>query len=125
MHRDTLHGIAKTRVCKSAVTAGFSADWPPAPLLGSISPLAKRGGDLFNAPVLNQQTLNRSATFSGVGLHSGNRVTMNFLPAPPNPRPPPPRVPPKNKPKSGAAVKIFLKHRPPPTAPRAHTKVPP
>jgi UDP-3-O-[3-hydroxymyristoyl] N-acetylglucosamine deacetylase/3-hydroxyacyl-[acyl-carrier-protein] dehydratase len=84
MHRDTLHGIAKTRVCKSAVTAGFSADWPPAPLLGSISPLAKRGGDLFNAPVLNQQTLNRSATFSGVGLHSGNRVTMNFLPAPPN-----------------------------------------
>src|SRR5215471_6967131 len=40
--------------------------------------------DLFNAPVLQQQTLNRQATFSGVGLHSGNRVTMNFLPAPAN-----------------------------------------
>jgi len=34
--------------------------------------------------VLNQQTLNRPASFSGVGLHSGNRVTMNFLPAPAN-----------------------------------------
>jgi UDP-3-O-[3-hydroxymyristoyl] N-acetylglucosamine deacetylase/3-hydroxyacyl-[acyl-carrier-protein] dehydratase len=34
--------------------------------------------------VLQQQTLNRAATFSGVGLHSGNRVTMTFLPAPPN-----------------------------------------
>ncbi len=49
-----------------------------------ISPLAKRGGGLFNAPVLNQQTLNRSVTYSGIGLHSGNRVTMTFLPAPPN-----------------------------------------
>ncbi len=37
---------------------------------------------LFNRPVLQQQTLNRPATFSGVGLHSGNRVTMTFLPAP-------------------------------------------
>jgi UDP-3-O-[3-hydroxymyristoyl] N-acetylglucosamine deacetylase/3-hydroxyacyl-[acyl-carrier-protein] dehydratase len=34
--------------------------------------------------VLQQQTINRSASFSGVGLHSGNRVTMTFLPAPPN-----------------------------------------
>jgi UDP-3-O-[3-hydroxymyristoyl] N-acetylglucosamine deacetylase/3-hydroxyacyl-[acyl-carrier-protein] dehydratase len=39
---------------------------------------------LFNLWVLNQQTLNRSATFSGIGLHSGNRVNMTFLPAPPN-----------------------------------------
>jgi UDP-3-O-[3-hydroxymyristoyl] N-acetylglucosamine deacetylase/3-hydroxyacyl-[acyl-carrier-protein] dehydratase len=31
-----------------------------------------------------QQTLNRAATYSGVGLHSGNRVTMTFLPAPAN-----------------------------------------
>src|SRR5207249_12018447 len=36
---------------------------------------------LFNSLVLQQQTLNRSAIFSGVGLHSGNRVTMTFLPA--------------------------------------------
>src|SRR5262249_11457324 len=31
-----------------------------------------------------QQTLNRQISYSGVGLHSGNRVEMTFLPAPPN-----------------------------------------
>ena len=31
--------------------------------------------------MLQQQTLSRSAEFSGVGLHSGNRVNMKFLPA--------------------------------------------
>jgi len=49
-----------------------------------LNSLASAAVILFNAPVLNQQTLIRSATFSGIGLHSGNRVTMNFLPAPPN-----------------------------------------
>jgi UDP-3-O-[3-hydroxymyristoyl] N-acetylglucosamine deacetylase/3-hydroxyacyl-[acyl-carrier-protein] dehydratase len=39
---------------------------------------------LFNQPVLNQQTLNRPASFSGIGLHSGNRVNMTILPAPAN-----------------------------------------
>ena len=34
--------------------------------------------------MLQQQTLNRPATYSGVGLHSGNRVTMTLLPAPAN-----------------------------------------
>src|SRR5260221_9204528 len=34
--------------------------------------------------MLQQQTLNGPASFSGVGLHSGNRVNMTFLPAPPN-----------------------------------------
>jgi UDP-3-O-[3-hydroxymyristoyl] N-acetylglucosamine deacetylase/3-hydroxyacyl-[acyl-carrier-protein] dehydratase len=34
--------------------------------------------------VLHQQTLRQAASFSGVGLHSGNRVNMTFLPAPPN-----------------------------------------
>jgi len=34
--------------------------------------------------VVQQQTLNGSASYSGVGLHSGNRVTMTFLPAAPN-----------------------------------------
>ena len=38
----------------------------------------------FNAAVSQQQTLNRPASFSGVGLHSGNRVNMTFLPAPAN-----------------------------------------
>ncbi len=32
--------------------------------------------------MLNQQTLNRPAVFSGIGLHSGNRVNMTILPAP-------------------------------------------
>ncbi len=31
-----------------------------------------------------QQTLSRPSSFSGTGLHSGNRVNMTFLPAPPN-----------------------------------------
>jgi UDP-3-O-[3-hydroxymyristoyl] N-acetylglucosamine deacetylase/3-hydroxyacyl-[acyl-carrier-protein] dehydratase len=38
----------------------------------------------LNARVLQQQTINRPVSFSGVGLHSGNRVTMTFLPAPVN-----------------------------------------
>ncbi|MGA2750807.1 MAG: bifunctional UDP-3-O-[3-hydroxymyristoyl] N-acetylglucosamine deacetylase/3-hydroxyacyl-ACP dehydratase [Verrucomicrobiota bacterium] len=33
--------------------------------------------------VLYQQTLRQSASYSGTGLHSGNRVTMTFLPAAP------------------------------------------
>jgi len=37
-----------------------------------------------NLRVLNQQTLNRSASFSGIGLHSGNRVNMTIHPAPAN-----------------------------------------
>src|SRR5689334_4280515 len=46
--------------------------------------LAKVCGRLFNPCVLQQQTLNRPASYSGVGLHSGNRVTMTLLPAPGN-----------------------------------------
>ncbi|MGA2853305.1 MAG: bifunctional UDP-3-O-[3-hydroxymyristoyl] N-acetylglucosamine deacetylase/3-hydroxyacyl-ACP dehydratase [Verrucomicrobiota bacterium] len=34
--------------------------------------------------MINQQTLNRSASYSGTGLHSGNRVNMTILPAPAN-----------------------------------------
>jgi len=47
-------------------------------------PLANRLHVLSNLPVLNQQTLNRPASFSGTGLHSGNRVNMTILPAPAN-----------------------------------------
>ena len=39
---------------------------------------------LSNLSVLNQQTLNRPASFSGIGLHSGNRVNMTIMPAPAN-----------------------------------------
>jgi UDP-3-O-[3-hydroxymyristoyl] N-acetylglucosamine deacetylase/3-hydroxyacyl-[acyl-carrier-protein] dehydratase len=35
------------------------------------------------ANVLQQQTISRPATYSGIGLHSGGRVNMTFLPAPP------------------------------------------
>jgi UDP-3-O-[3-hydroxymyristoyl] N-acetylglucosamine deacetylase/3-hydroxyacyl-[acyl-carrier-protein] dehydratase len=48
-----------------------------------IYPLAKRSRDLFNVRVLHQQTINRAVSFSGIGLHSGNRVNMTFLPAAP------------------------------------------
>jgi UDP-3-O-[3-hydroxymyristoyl] N-acetylglucosamine deacetylase / 3-hydroxyacyl-[acyl-carrier-protein] dehydratase len=34
--------------------------------------------------VLQQQTLGKAVSFSGVGLHSGNEVELKFLPAPPN-----------------------------------------
>ncbi|HEY3762491.1 MAG TPA: bifunctional UDP-3-O-[3-hydroxymyristoyl] N-acetylglucosamine deacetylase/3-hydroxyacyl-ACP dehydratase [Verrucomicrobiae bacterium] len=34
--------------------------------------------------MLNQQTIERPASFSGIGLHSGNRVNMTLLPAPAN-----------------------------------------
>src|ERR1700677_849968 len=53
-------------------------------LPGHLNFLANRFHVLFNPFVLNQQTLNRPAQFSGVGLHSGNRVNMTILPAPPN-----------------------------------------
>ena len=33
--------------------------------------------------VLQQQTIGRPASYSGTGLHSGNRVNMSFLPAAP------------------------------------------
>jgi UDP-3-O-[3-hydroxymyristoyl] N-acetylglucosamine deacetylase / 3-hydroxyacyl-[acyl-carrier-protein] dehydratase len=34
--------------------------------------------------VLQQQTLREPVSYAGIGLHSGNRVNMTFLPAPPN-----------------------------------------
>ena len=34
--------------------------------------------------VLQQQTLRQPASFSGIGLHSGNKVNMTFMPAAPN-----------------------------------------
>ena len=34
--------------------------------------------------MLNQQTLAGQASYSGIGLHSGSKVIMTFLPAPPN-----------------------------------------
>ncbi len=34
--------------------------------------------------VLNQKTIKNSLNFRGVGLHSGNKVSMTLHPAPPN-----------------------------------------
>ena len=47
-------------------------------------PLANEASRLFNECVVQQQTLNRPVSYAGIGLHSGNRVTMTFLPAAPN-----------------------------------------
>ena len=49
-----------------------------------MSILANGDGRLFNQPVQHQQTIGRPVSFSGIGLHSGNRVSMTFLPAPAN-----------------------------------------
>jgi UDP-3-O-[3-hydroxymyristoyl] N-acetylglucosamine deacetylase/3-hydroxyacyl-[acyl-carrier-protein] dehydratase len=49
-----------------------------------IHELANLWGGGFNSAVLHQQTLREAVSFAGVGLHSGNRVNMTFLPAPPN-----------------------------------------
>ncbi|MEW6305778.1 MAG: bifunctional UDP-3-O-[3-hydroxymyristoyl] N-acetylglucosamine deacetylase/3-hydroxyacyl-ACP dehydratase [Verrucomicrobiota bacterium] len=35
------------------------------------------------SPVLQQQTIQKPVSYSGIGLHSGNRVNMTFLPAEP------------------------------------------
>ena len=35
-------------------------------------------------PFMKQHTIKSSLTISGVGLHSGRNVTLNFIPAPPN-----------------------------------------
>ncbi len=52
--------------------------------IGFISLLVKQLNRLFNRPVLQQQTLREPISYAGVGLHSGNRVNLTFLPAPPN-----------------------------------------
>src|SRR6185503_1108342 len=46
--------------------------------------LAILAGAPLNRSVSQQQTLRQSVSYSGVGLHSGNRVNMTFHPAPPN-----------------------------------------
>ena len=47
--------------------------------------LANRLAGLYQqCRVSNQQTLRQAVSYSGVGLHSGNRVNMTFLPAQPN-----------------------------------------
>jgi UDP-3-O-[3-hydroxymyristoyl] N-acetylglucosamine deacetylase/3-hydroxyacyl-[acyl-carrier-protein] dehydratase len=46
--------------------------------------LAKHLGGQLNPGVSQQQTLRQSVSYSGIGLHSGNRVTMTLLPATPN-----------------------------------------
>lgn len=45
--------------------------------------IADRGG-IKSPDVSQQQTLRQSVSYSGVGLHNGNRVTMTLLPAAPN-----------------------------------------
>jgi len=45
--------------------------------------LANSDEGRFNIGVLQQQTIGRPVSFSGIGLHSGNRVNMTFVPANP------------------------------------------
>src|SRR5205814_6535007 len=67
--------------------AAFRLPNPPKPQIRTLprSVLAcQAAGRLFNSGVLQQQTLQKAVSFAGIGLHSGNRVNMSFLPAPPN-----------------------------------------
>lgn len=48
------------------------------------TPLAKNDSRLFNDTVRQQQTLRQPVSHAGIGLHSGNRVNLSLLPAPPN-----------------------------------------
>jgi len=48
------------------------------------SPLANGFLRRLNPGVSQQQTFRQSVSYAGVGLHSGNRVSMTFLPAPPH-----------------------------------------
>lgn len=57
---------------------------PGIPGVPSFGELANDLPRRFNPAVAQQQTLRQSASYSGVGLHSGNRVTMTLLPAPPD-----------------------------------------
>ena len=69
----------RLRQCRAAFDFGLQPG-----LAELIYRLPSWPGGLFNGAVVQQQTLNRPASYSGIGLHSGNRVTMTFLPAPPN-----------------------------------------
>ncbi len=48
------------------------------------SGFCKPGSSARNFLVPQQQTLKGPAAFSGIGLHSGSKVTLTLLPAPPN-----------------------------------------
>src|SRR5437016_5156523 len=57
---------------------------PPVKGTGQSPPLPSAAVVCLMPGVLQQQTIGRAASFSGVGLHSGNRVNMTFLPAAPD-----------------------------------------
>jgi UDP-3-O-[3-hydroxymyristoyl] N-acetylglucosamine deacetylase/3-hydroxyacyl-[acyl-carrier-protein] dehydratase len=78
---------------------------------------------LFNAQVLQQQTINGPASFSGVGLHSGNRVTMTFLPAPPNSGIRFRRVDLEGKPEIDARVENVVETNRSTTLAKGHTRI--
>lgn len=53
--------------------------------IGSLPHALPRPSQIgYKPPVPQQQTLQKAVSFSGIGLHSGNRVNLTFTPAPPN-----------------------------------------
>jgi len=73
--------------------------------------------------VLQQQTINGPASFSGVGLHSGNQVTMTFLPAPPNSGVRFRRVDLEGKPEIEARVEHVVETNRSTTLAKGHTRI--
>ncbi|HCL91529.1 MAG TPA: bifunctional UDP-3-O-[3-hydroxymyristoyl] N-acetylglucosamine deacetylase/3-hydroxyacyl-ACP dehydratase [Verrucomicrobiota bacterium] len=70
-----------------------------------------------------QQTLKGTASFAGIGLHSGNRVSMTFLPAPPNTGIRFRRVDLEGKPEIEAIAENVVDNNRSTTLARGHTRV--
>jgi UDP-3-O-[3-hydroxymyristoyl] N-acetylglucosamine deacetylase/3-hydroxyacyl-[acyl-carrier-protein] dehydratase len=73
--------------------------------------------------VAQQQTLKGTASFAGIGLHSGNRVSMTFLPAPPNTGIRFRRVDLEGKPEIEAIAENVVDNNRSTTLARGHTRV--
>lgn len=68
----------------AADPAGSTAAWPSWATAVSGLTRVPDGRQRRYDHVLQQQTLGEPVSYAGVGLHSGNRVTMTLLPAAPN-----------------------------------------
>ncbi len=73
--------------------------------------------------MLQQQTLHRPVSYSGVGLHSGNQVTMSFLPALPNTGIRFRRVDLEGKPEIEARVENVVENNRSTTLAKGHTRI--
>src|SRR6185312_9313321 len=86
-------------------------------------PLVTRPAVVLHIGVQHQQTIGHPTSFSGIGLHSGNRVNMTFLPAPANSGIRFRRVDLADKPKIEARVENVLENNRSTTIAKGNVKV--